>query len=178
MKDKCRPVDRRGYTLIELVVVIGVMAVIIGAGMGVFYQSLKSGSKIDFELFMNASNRVIENSMVDTIGFSKVISVEGQDNESCLAAGSSGVLGNNLIVDVGGSLSEYALSDDNITSNSAQINPDGIRVNNLSFRWVCVSGEIEKITVGFVAQAEKDGETVDIERDYSFGVLLKNSGYY
>jgi prepilin-type N-terminal cleavage/methylation domain-containing protein len=168
----------KGYTLIELVVVIGVMAVIIGAGMGIFYQSLRSGSKVDFELFMDSSSRVIESSMVDTIGFSRVVSVGGQDQDLCLGAGATGVSGASLVIEVAGSLTEYSLASGNITSNSAQINPSGMGVNSLVFNWICMSGETEKVIVGFAAQAEKDSQPVEIEKSYVFEVLLKNSGYY
>lgn len=168
----------KGYTLMELIVVIGVMVIILGAGMGSFYQSLRSGSKIDFEAFLDSSSRVIESSMISTIAFSRVVSVDGQDQESCLNAGSSGVTGDSLTIDVGGETSTYLLGDSNISSNSAQINPDGVVISSLAFDWVCITGEIERLTVSFNAQVERDGQTVAIERDYEFEVLIKNSGYY
>ena len=168
----------RGYTLVELVVVIGVMVVIIGAGMGVFYQSLRSGSRVDFELFIDTSSRVIENSITDLVGFSRVVSVAGQDQDVCLAAGSGGVAGDSLTVDVAGSLSEYLIEDDYIASNSSRVSPEGVTISNLSFTWVCLYGEKEKMEVSFVAQAEKEGQVVSVERSYSFDILLKNSGYY
>lgn len=173
----------QGYTLIELVVVIGIMTMIIGAGIGVFYQSLRSGSKIDFELFMNNSSRVIESSMTDVIGFSRVISVAGQDQDVCLAAGTGGILGDSLIIEGLGGLTEYSLNGDYIASSSAgpvvaKISPDGMTINTLSFKWVCMYGEIERVAVDFTAQAEKDGQDVAIMRDYSFEIFLKNSGYF
>jgi hypothetical protein len=171
-----------GYTLMELVVVIGVLMVIVVSGMSVFYQSLRSGSKVDFEIFMNSSSRIIENSMTDVIGFSSVVSVEGQDQDACLAAGGVGVLGSSLMVVNEGVLTEYTLEDDFITSSSAsvavQINPEGMNVNILNFNWICVSGETEKLTVSFSAEAAKEGQVVDVSKDYSFDMLVKNSGYY
>jgi len=176
--------NKNGYTLMELVVVIGVMLVIIGSGMAVFYQSLRSGSKIDFELFLDSSSRLIENSMVGVIEYSRIVSLEGQDQDACLAAGPSGVLGNSLIVDIEGNFTEYALEDGYITSSSAEtrsyvnINPDGVSINILSFNWVCLYGETERLIASFTAQAEKDDQEVAILKEFSFEMLLKNSGYY
>lgn len=182
MKRNDPPAGRAGYTLMELVVLIGVLLVITVSGMSVFYQSLKSGSKVDFELFMSNSSRVIESSMTDVIGFSRVVSVEGQDQDVCLAAGDSGVLGSSLMVKVGDVLTEYSLVDSYITSSSASVdvyvNPVGMNINLLSFNWICNFGETEKLTVSFSAQAAKEGQNVDVSKDYSFNMLLKNSGYY
>ncbi len=169
---------KNAYTLIELIVVIGIVVVLVGAGMAVFYQSLQSGSRVDFELFMNTSSRVIESSMTDVISFARVVNVDGQGQDACLAAGDSGVSGDNLTIDVAGRLTQYSLSGDYITSDSAQISPSGIQVSVLSFNWVCLFGEREKVMVDFTAQAEKDGEAVAIEKAYSFEVFLKNSGYF
>jgi type II secretory pathway pseudopilin PulG len=173
--------QRGGYTLIELVVVIGVMVVIIGAGMTVFYQSLRSGSRIDFELFMDTSSRVIESSMVDLISFGQVVDVAGQGQGSCLSAGAGGVFGDSLGLDVGGDITTYSLTSGYIASSSAsvqRISPEGVVINALNFTWFCSSGEKQRVKVDFTAQAEKEDQPAPITKDYSFEVLLKNSGYY
>lgn len=169
---------RQGYTLMELLVVIGVMMVVVGAGMGVFYQSLRGGSKVDFELFMDTSSRVVEASMADVIGFSRVMSVDDQDQESCLAAGAYGVLGSSLTAESAGDVTEYVLEDDYIASNSSRVSPEGLQIKALGFNWICVAGEKERLVISYTAQAEKEGQNVEVEKDYSFQVLLKNSGYY
>jgi len=184
MKNRSLFAGKQGFTLIELVVVIGVMLVIVGAGMGVFYQSLRSGSRIDFELFMDTSSRVIESSMIDTIGFGRVVSVADQGQDLCLAAGADGLSGESLVVAVAGKLTEYTLENDYIASSSTnptnqiRISPEGIKIKTLNFNWICSSGETEKLKVDFTAQAEKEDQDVPIEKNYSFEVILKNSGYY
>jgi prepilin-type N-terminal cleavage/methylation domain-containing protein len=174
----------KGYTLMELVVVVGVMAVILGAGMRVFYQSLRSSSRVDFELFMDSSSRVIEGSMMDVISFGKVTELSGQDQVACLSAGVTGVTGERLSVTVDGKETEFFLDDDDIASrsvdpvNQLKVNPVGIQVNSLGFTWVCLSGQHESLVIDIGAQAEKEDQAVPVEKDYSFEILLKNSGYY
>ncbi|MBU1200494.1 hypothetical protein KJ953_03065 [Patescibacteria group bacterium] len=170
-----------GYTLMELVVVIGVLIVVIGAGMNVFYQSLRSGAKIDYELFLDGTSRVVENSMSLLIRYGQVVGVEGQDDSVCLSAGSGGVVGNTLVVAENGRQTEYALISDFIASSSSQqvrVSPEGMKVNAIEFNWVCGYGKQEKVVVSYRAQAEKDDQVVPVEESYSFEVLVKNSGYY
>ena len=173
-----------GFTLMELLVVMGVMLVIIGAGMNIFYQSLRSGSRVDYELFVDTSSRVIESSMVSLIAYSRVVSVSGSDQDACLLAGEAGLEGDTLVVEVDETETEYSLVGDFIASSTAVpigevlINPEGIQVSDLNFNWVCLYGEPERVEVEFTAQAEKEDVSVPIVNDYSFEILLKNSGYY
>ena len=121
-----------------------------GADIAKSVEILK-GSKIDFESFMDSSSRVIEGSMVDLVGYSKVVSVGSYGQSDCLDAGSGGVTGVSLTINVDDVLTRYSLSGDSIASVSGGltqlVNQEGLGVSGLSFNWICLGGEREKVLV-------------------------------
>lgn len=172
-----------GYTLIELIVTVALLAIVLTGGTAIFYRSFRSSSTSDVQTMVNNGLRSLDEMMERTLRYGVVNRVTGDGGDKyrsdCLENGETGVVGDTLVVKdaLGGSATYSFLSDDGtVSSNSGVIisNPE-ITVTKLQFTWICRSGVNDKMNLLIEATSslttgEEAGST--LEKD----INLLNSG--
>lgn len=166
----------QGFTLIELITVVSVLAVLITAGMSIFYRSLRGSSKVEVSKSLDTEVQHVINSMSRLIRESRMVSVDGNDRDVCFAQGS--VSGSLLVVeDFGGHTTTYSLSGGRIASNSAFLSSVGVNLSNLLFTWKCKADSFDGLSVGFDASVLGDDGSTSANGSYDFNLLIRNSVY-
>lgn len=169
-----------GYTLIELIVTVSLLAMILTGGTAIFYRSFRSSSISDVQTVVNNGLRSLDEMLEGTLRYGTVIRVTGDSGDKyradCLESGETGVVGDTLVVNdsLGESATYTFLSDDGtVSSNSGVIisNPE-ITVINLQFTWYCRSGVNDKMNLLIEATSSaKTGEEAT-------GILSKDINLY
>jgi len=174
-----------GYTLMELMLTISLIAIILIGGTAIFLNGLRSNSIGDMDQKLNTSLRSTLNTFERNIRFGTIISVDSNERNVCLANAEAGVSGTSLIVeDRLGAESEYKIDDagSKVASISAVstakvfISSNDIEVSDISFTWYCRSGVNDKINVQITASAIASGGGVLAPRTMSRQIELINSG--
>ena len=162
-----------GFTLMELIVSVSVLAVILVAGTMILFRNLNTGGLSDAE----ASVKLGANQLFDTIErnikFSDVESVGGGLRTDCVSAGASGFPGASLTVrDQMGAITTYSESiNSRVASNSMEISSDNmlIKTGTLLFTWYCHPGIGDNIKISFSATDKSSNALV--------APILSNSVY-
>lgn len=150
----------KGFTLMELVVVVAIMAVSLTAAVGLFTQSFRSGGKTERIVLVEENMRQSIDVMERMIrNASKVESVGG---DVCPGTGTS-----LTILNRDNGTTTFSLSDSQIASNGAALSGDKVVVESLQFQCVRNSGAPDKIEIDVQARAdtEEEGDTVTYERN-------------
>jgi prepilin-type N-terminal cleavage/methylation domain-containing protein len=172
-----------GYTLIELVIVVSLMAIILLGGTGVFYQNLKSSGLGNVNLGINSDLRSVLSMIEKDIRYSMVSSVGIGTRTDCLAEGPAGFAGNSLtVVDLQGMETVYLLDAGRIasvsstTARSVYLTNTSSRVTGLQFFWYCQSGVSDKIKIEIDIASSVIESGFDFTRNVSREINLLNSG--
>ncbi len=173
----------KGYTLIEVLIALLLMAIILLGGTTLFYQNLRSSGLSDVDLNLNSSLRNVLSGIEKDIRFSQVTAVGAGTRQSCLTAGSTGYSGTTLAVtDMNGLGTTYSLMADKIASTAAvtsqisYITPDNIKIERLNFTWYCQGNVSDKINIEIDASSIVLGSGLNVTRSVSTEVNLLNSG--
>jgi len=165
-----------GFTLIEIMIVVSVMAVLIMGGSLVMFKTMSSRGQNQIDININQAASQIVDMIEKGIAFSIVGSVGGSTRQMCIDAGSTGVEGSTLTVsDVWGSTTYSLNLDDNIASNSTVVSTSNVIVSDLSFRWFCVSGYPDKIRVSFTLD-DLAADSGVLDRTFRRDINMYNSG--
>lgn len=174
---------RRGYTLIELVIVVSLLVVILLGGTTIFYRSLRSSGVGNVDLNVTSEMRTLLSSIERDIRFSVVNSVGTSQRSDCLSAGSDGVQGNSLsVTDLQGLTTSYELDTERVASVSAVTNEKvyltntNSRITGLTFTWYCQAGVSDKIKIDIDVASAVLGSGLDITRNVERDINLLNSG--
>lgn len=139
----------KGYTLIELVVTVALLAIVLTGGTAIFYRSFRSSGISDVQTTVNNSLRSLDEMLERTLRYGTVFGVGGKYRDDCLAS-AVGVSGNSLAVrDIFGGEATYTfLPNGTVSSNSGVIISNSeITVTKLQFTWYCRSGVNDKMNL-------------------------------
>lgn len=157
----------KGFTLLELLVVITVVAVISVAGVGLFYQALRGGGKAQALKELDQNAQLVINLMEFHIRNARdIVDVSGAD---CPATGDS-----LSITGFDGLVTTYDLTaEGKIASNGAEISSQSVEVTNLVFECTRQTGTPDQVMITFTVGYKVGTEVID-ERDYTSVVGLRN----
>jgi prepilin-type N-terminal cleavage/methylation domain-containing protein len=166
----------KGFTLIELVVTIGILAVVLSTAMVSFYQSLKSGAKTERSLNQDGEVEIVLKMMERGVIYSQLNEVEGVSRAGCLQ--NSGLAeGNTMKVSDKYGQTTYAISDIYLASNSARLTSDGVKIDSLNFVWDC-SGAWDEVTIEMTVQSKDGSGNWGFDKSYKQSWVLRNSGSF
>lgn len=174
---------RTGYTLIELVIVIALLAIILLGGSSIFFRNLRSNGVGNVDLAVNSEARTVLSLIEKDIRFSRVVNVDVGSRADCINAGGNGYSGNSLTVDdLQGLETVYSLDSNRVASISAKtgvkvyLTSKNIKISSLAFTWYCQSGISDKIKIDMNVSSTILGSALDISRTVSREINLLNSG--
>ena len=175
----------KGYTLIELVIVVTLLAVVLLGGTSIFYKNLRSSGLGNVDLSLSSELRRIISVLDKSLRFSSVSNVSFGNTTytrtDCLNAGS--VIGDSIrAIDLSGSETLYSLDTEKIASTSTTTSQKVLltnvnsRVTSLGFTWYCQSGVSDKIKIDIEMASSVLGSGFEISRKMSSEINLLNSG--
>lgn len=174
---------KKGYTLIEMLIVVSLMAIILLGGTTIFFRNLRSGGVGNIDMNVNSELRSVLSMIEKDIRFSNVISVGSGTRSDCVIAGADGYMGNSLTVaDLQGLTTTYLLDTEKIASFSAvtakqvDLTSPAAKVTGLRFTWYCLSGISDKMKIEIDMKSAVVGSGFDITRTVSREINLLNSG--
>jgi len=176
-------VKQKGYSLMELLMVVGVLLIVLGSGMMAFYRTLRGGTKADISLELDSGARHMMNSAAYLIRHGEVVYLDALDKDDCLDAGEDGVTGEVLVLRmVDSGETTLSMVSDKLSSSSAGLGDvflgaDGLQVENLLFSWTCQAGQKDQIEMEFTAGWLNQAGEVSQTKDFFLIELLRNSGY-
>lgn len=146
-----------GFTLIEMMIAVSVMAVIVMGGTLVFFRSLGSSGVNQAQINIIASSNQVLAAVENSIRYQEIKElsdgVNFYDRDDCITAGKTGgsLSGNRLIVNDLFGESIYSISAVKLTSNSAVISSPNLIIRSVSFKWFCIAGSNDKLQLQIVA---------------------------
>lgn len=171
-----------GFTLIELVVSLAVLALIVSSGVNLFFRSLRDTSKSDLRKQVDERARVILGSLTRYFREAEIVSLSGSTRTTCISSGS--ITGSSLVAsDLYGNNSTFSISNAQLASTSAStliLNPEtSITISTVStplFSWYCSAGVPDRIKMQFRITAEGEEGTGTTYEDYVLDLTLRNTG--
>jgi prepilin-type N-terminal cleavage/methylation domain-containing protein len=166
----------KGFTLLELMIVVSVMAVLIMGATLVMYKTLSSRGQNQAETNINQAGSQAMEAIEQSVKFSTIEGVGVVKRATCLTAGAGGISGSTLSVSDSWGTTTYSLNaSSKIASNSAEISGSLVVVTNLSFTWLCAQGYPDKLRISFEMN---DAEVSDVllKRTFRRDISLYNSG--
>lgn len=173
----------QGYTLIELVVVIGLTAILLMTAVSLFFTTFQGGGKTASAEYVKQAG----NSVVETMSFSlrnslKLIPASGQSSP-CLANMSAVAVQNQDM-----STTEYSLASSKLRvikpTGTQNLTPDDLTVTSFSITCTPVSygqpswnGAPPRVTINFTLQKGTNGVTAArdiVTIPFSTSVTLRN----
>ncbi|MBI1871811.1 type II secretion system protein [Candidatus Collierbacteria bacterium] len=172
-----------GFTLIELVVSLAVLAFIISSGVNLFLRSLRDTSRSDLRKQVDERARVILGSLTRYFREAEIVSLSGQTRTTCLAT-PAGITGSSLVAsDFYGVNSTFSISNGQLASASAStliLNPEAsVTVSTTSnpfFTWYCSAGVPDRIKMQFRITAVGEEGSGTTYEDYVLDLTLRNTG--
>lgn len=178
------PAGRQGFTLIELMVAIVVLAILSTAGVNIFYRSLRGSSQVELRRALDDRSRLIMSALGRYIREGRIVSLSGVDKNSCVASGQA--TGTSLVIRALDDLdSTISLTGGQISSSSAEgtvvMNPGTEYTISQAdttplFTWYCASGVADRVLVNFRGSSVSNEGDVTVTKDYSLDLILRNSG--
>lgn len=175
----------KGFTLIELMVSIVILAILSAGGVNIFYRSIRGTSQLELRKTLDDKSRLILSSVSRFVREGKIVSLNGINKEACLPSGST--TGNILVLraldDI---VTTITISGGSISSSSAigtiVLNPDlaSYTVTQADttplFTWYCSGGVADRMLFNFRATSvSSDGEP-SVIKDYAADMILRNTG--
>lgn len=175
--------QRSGFTLIELMVGVSVLAILAATGAAIFLRTLRSSSAVEIRKTLDSRAGLILDGLGRFLREGSVVSLSGSDRQACLAAGS--VSGDSLTVhSLDGFDTVFSVSSGLLSSVSAQtvvLNPESVTLQHKAglgyyFIWYCMVGVSDRLFMEFNAVSiGQEGDT-SVNNDYVLDVVMRNSG--
>lgn len=169
-----------GFTLMELIVAVGIIGLLASAGSAIFFRSLRGSSQTEIRQTLDGRVRLVTSSLSRLFLEGKIISLDTMTRTDCLSVGS--VSGSSLIMSGLDNLpSTISISDGLISSDSAVINPESVTVDYATglayyFVWYCGPGVPDRLVMKFSATYSGQQGDTGVSNDYDVDVTMRNSG--
>lgn len=137
-----------GYTLIELIITVTLLAIVLTGGTAIFFKSFRSSSVSDVQTEVYSGLKTLAEMLERSLLYGTVVRVDNYFRADCLAS-VNGVSGSSIGVrDIYGGEAIYTLANGEVSSNSGIIISNSeIEVTNLKFTWYCRSGVNDKMNL-------------------------------
>lgn len=174
---------KRGFTLIELMVGVAVLAILTTTGVAVFLGSLRGSSQVEIRRTLDNRARLLLNGLARFLREAKITSLSGTDRTACLTNGSA--TGDSLVVEgLDGLTTTLSVSSGMLSSVSAQtvvLNPESVTLDRKSgltyyFTWYCAAGVPDRLVMEFEATSVGTEGDTSLSNDYILDVVLRNTG--
>jgi len=168
----------KGFTLIEILVVIGVLAIIVVVGSTSFFNLLKGSTKTRTASLVKQNGDYALAVMERMIRSGKIIENTEVPPQECESGGMSKI----KILNPDGGETEFSCEGDAISSNSATLISSQVKVANGNCSFNCQRTNIfepDVVTINFTLQAQEDvrpEEKVSIV--FKTTVVLRNIAGY
>lgn len=174
----------KGFTLIELMISIVILAILSASGVNIFYRAIRGSSQLELRKTIDDKSRLVLSSVSRFVREGKVVSLNGSNKESCLPNGSA--TGNILIIRALDDISStITVSGGTISSASALgtivLNPDSNFTLTQAdstpiFTWYCSGGVVDRLLFNFRANSISSEGEPTATKDYSVDMILRNTG--
>lgn len=168
VREKAMPGGRQGFTLIEILVVIGILAIIVVVGSTSFFNLLRGSTKTKTASLVKENGDYALGVMTRMIRNAQKISVCNPNMTSI------------EILNPDGGLTEFSFDGDTISSNSAAIISSQVEVKSESCFFDCQEGgplQPDVVIIGFTL-TQADGATgrpeEQVSIDFKTTVSLRN----
>lgn len=157
---------RRGFTLMELMVVITVISLLSVTAVGLFYQTLRGGSRAAYLKELDQNAALVINVLEGHIRNAREVSAVG-------ASSCPGTASTLSIIGLDGRVTQFSLTNGKVASNGGEISSSTITISNLSFTCLRNEGIPDQVTISFLAQYIINSTVVD-QKTYTSTVGLRN----
>lgn len=176
----------RGYTLIELVVAVGILAVLTTTGVMIFMRTLRASSQVEIRKTLDGRAKLVLNSLARFLSEAEATELEGVGRFDCLSAGS--LEGDTLkVMALDNIETSFSVSGGTLASIAA-ILVQTINLNEATevsfgkaggvdyFTWYCLNGVPDRLRMRFKATAVGQEGDAGVSNDYDLEVVMRNSG--
>jgi|CXWL01.1.fsa_nt_gi prepilin-type N-terminal cleavage/methylation domain-containing protein len=173
---------QRGFTFIELIMGVGVLALMATVGAAIFLRALRGTSGIEVRRSLDDRARLVLDGLGRFFREGQFVSLSGQTRSDCLTAGS--LNGDSLVVKaLDGLDSTFSVSAGQLSSASAQtviLNPESVTLSYKTgltyyFVWYCLRGVPDRVVMEFKATSTGTGGDTTLSNQYILDVISRNS---
>lgn len=156
----------KGFTLMELMVTVGILGMIIVTIMGMFFRSFRGGTKADTIMTLDQNAQMSLSILERFVRNAQSVSVGGGD---CPATSDS------LTVESwDGRSTVFSLENGQLASNGAVISGEAVVISDLVFECVRTQGIPDQVMVRFNAVRTDAGGGAETEASYESVINLRN----